>query len=137
MTTTTAAKSSADRYINLVREFPLRPIRDEDEHAQSIAVLDRISDRDELTPEEHDYVTVLGLLVEAYENSADEHPGFSGPEMLRFLIEEHGLTLTGLAEETGVPVTSLSDIVHGRRGISPKVRPKLCERFAVDPSVFL
>jgi HTH-type transcriptional regulator/antitoxin HigA len=134
---TKRASSSADRYTELQRAFRLRPIRNDEEHRRAIDVIDRLGDRAERTPDEVDYLIVLALLIEAYENSIYEHPEVTGREMLRFLIEENGLTLTTLAGETGVPITSLSDILHGRRGISPKVRSKLRKRFGVDPSVLL
>ena len=57
--------------------------------------------------------------------------------MLRFLMEENGLTQAKLSQETGIPETSLSEILNGKRGISPKVRTRLCERFGAAPSVFL
>jgi HTH-type transcriptional regulator / antitoxin HigA len=131
------SSTSVDRYAQLHKAFPLRPIRTDDEHRRAIGVIDALSDRNDRTPEEQDYLLVLGMLIENYENSIYEHPKSTGREMLAFLIEENGLTLTKLSEETEVPITSLSDILHGRRRISPKVRERLCERFGVAPSVFL
>jgi HTH-type transcriptional regulator / antitoxin HigA len=135
--TTKTATASAENDTAWHRVFPLRPIRNDDEHRRAIDTIDRLSDQEERTPEEHDYLIVLGMLIEQYENSIYEHPDFTGPEMLRFLIDENGLSLTKLSEETGIPITSLSDILHGRRGISPKVRMKLCKRFGVNPSLLL
>ena len=129
---------SADPYLTLLQEFRLRPIRDEETHRRAVEMLDGLSDRGPArTPEEDQYMVVLGLLVEDYENTIYEHPEVSGPEMLRFLMEEDGLTQTRLSEETGIPEPSLSEFLNGKRGISPKVRKKLCERFGADPSVFL
>jgi HTH-type transcriptional regulator / antitoxin HigA len=128
----------ADPYMTLLHEFRLRPIRDEETHRHAVEVLDRLSDRGPgRTPEENQYMVVLGLLVEDYENSIYGHPDISGVEMLRFLMEENGMTQARLSEETGIPEPSLSEILNGKRGISPKVRKKLCERFGADPSVFL
>ena len=80
---------------------------------------------------------MLGLIVSVYEDSLYEHPKFSGLERLRSLMEEHGLTQAGLSRETGIPVQSLSDIFHGKRRISPKVREKLATRFGIPAALFV
>jgi HTH-type transcriptional regulator/antitoxin HigA len=51
-------------------------------------------------------------------------------------MEEHALIQAELSRRTGVPVTSLSDILNGKRPVSPKVRAKLAECFGVSPSFF-
>lgn len=130
-------KPSPDRYLDLLRGFPPRPIRDEDGHRRAIGVIDSLIDRGELTPEERDYLDVLGTLVKAYEDSIYEHPEFSGGERLRYLMDENEISQASLARETGIPVQSLSDILNGKRNVSPKVRAKLAEYFSVPPSLFV
>ena len=39
--------------------------------------------------------------------------------------------------DTGIPVTTLSEILTGKRGISPKVRTALAGRFKVAPALFV
>lgn len=134
--TVSPRKPSSDRYLEMLREFPPRPIHDDGEHRRAIAVIDTLIDRGRLTPEEEDYLEVLGLIVAAYEDSLYEHPEFSGVDRLRHLIDEHGLSQADLARETGIPVQSLSDILNGKRRISPKVRGKLAERFGVPAFLF-
>lgn len=127
---------SSDRYLKMLCEFPPRPIRNDDEHRRAIGVIDDIIDRGRLTPEEKDYLEVLGLVVSAYEDSIYDHPEFSGVERLRYLIGENGLSQAELARQTGIPVQSLSDVLNGKRRISPKVRGKLAVRFGVPASLF-
>jgi HTH-type transcriptional regulator/antitoxin HigA len=58
-----------DHYLDLVRAFPLRPLRSLEDHDRAIATVDKLSDRrSELRPEEHDYMIVLALLIERYED---------------------------------------------------------------------
>jgi len=66
------AKDSSDRYFELVRQFPLRPIRSDAELDRAIALLDSLVDREDLDPDESDYLDVLGDIVEKYEGQ--EHP---------------------------------------------------------------
>jgi HTH-type transcriptional regulator / antitoxin HigA len=126
----------SDRYLELLREFPSRPIHNDDEHRRAIEVIDSMIDRDRLTPEEEDYLEVLGLIVSAYEDSIYEHAEFSGVDRVRHLMHENGLSQADLARETGIPVQSLSDILNGKRRISPKVRGKLAKRFGVPAFLF-
>jgi antitoxin component HigA of HigAB toxin-antitoxin module len=79
---------------DLVRAFPLRPIRSDDDHVRAIAAIDALADRrDEWGTDEDDYFLVLALLIERYEDeiyeedtgakprdhrSADEAPADAG-----------------------------------------------------------
>lgn len=135
---TQTAPPPVDRYMDLVRAFPLRPIRDDENHRRAIEILDSLIDKGSgRSIEEEDYLDVLGLIVEDYEDTIYEHPGIPGPEMLRYSMEQAGLTRAQLSAETGISVQTISDIVNGKRGISPKVRKKLAERFRMPPSNFV
>src|SRR4051812_20043151 len=129
----------SDRYLALIREFPLRPIRSEDELDAAIAMLNKLIDkgcRGERDQQEEDYMLVLADLVHQYEAKTDPIPDINPVDAIRFMMGEHGLTQTQLAEETGIATTTLSEILHGKRNISPKVRAALAKRFNVDPSMF-
>jgi HTH-type transcriptional regulator / antitoxin HigA len=123
-------------YLALLRAFPPRPIRDEEEHRRAIAVVNSLRDRPGLNADEQDYLDVLGLLIADYEDSIYEHPDFTPVDRLRHLMEEHSLTQATLARRAGVAVTSLSDILNGKRQISPTVRAKFAECFGVSSSFF-
>ena len=83
------AQASPERahYMDLVQEFPLRPLRSDEELAQAIGVIDRLIIRGDLDSGEQDYLDVLTDLVEKYE--AEEHPmpPVSDAAMLCHLIE--------------------------------------------------
>ncbi len=134
--TKTNPERSSSRYLALLRAFPPRPICDDDEHRRAVAVVNDLLDRPALTPDEEDYLDVLGLLIAEYEDAIYEHPEFTPVERLRRLMAEHSLTQAELARRTGVAVTSLSDILNGKRRISPRVRAKFAECFGVAPSFF-
>src|SRR5580698_7265994 len=79
-----------DRYLELVRQFPLRPLRTESDLDTAIVVIDSLIDQDNLSAPEQDYLDVLGDLVEAYENEVVPMTPVGDAEMLRFLIEQKG-----------------------------------------------
>jgi HTH-type transcriptional regulator/antitoxin HigA len=64
-------------------------------------------------------------------------PDLSPLEAIRYLLDENALTQSQLSQQTGIPVATLSEILNGRRGISPKVRAALAARFKVAPGLFV
>ena len=67
-TETRGLTAATDRYLELVKECPLRPIKSEAELGRATEVLGRLLRRDDLDDAEEDYVDVLGDLIEAYED---------------------------------------------------------------------
>ena len=131
-------RAAAD-YLALVKAFPLRPIRNEAEYDLAAEMLDRLVTRIDLTPGETDYMEMLTLSVQAYD---DEHndPELASDlaplEVLRFLMDQHSMSTTDLGEVLGSKGVA-SEVLHGKRDLSKGHISKLAERFAVDPGVFL
>src|SRR5436309_14749557 len=59
-----------------------------------------------------------------------KNPPHPGSVVLRQCIEPLGLTITDAAEALGVTRTTLSELVNGRRGISPEMAVRLSKVFA-------
>lgn len=137
----TANVTAQDRYLELTQEFPVRPIRSEEELLAAIARIDSLlplrRDAPELSPDEEDYLEALGMMVHRYEEVHHPLPEMSGVEILKFLMSENELSIRGLAEEIEVPFSTLGAILAGRRKISPRVREALTNRFAMHPSAFI
>jgi HTH-type transcriptional regulator / antitoxin HigA len=136
MTVKTDPQRVSAAYLALLRGFAPRPIRNDDEHRRAIAVVNGLLDRPALVPDEADHLEVIGLLIADYEDSIYEHPDFTPVDRLRHLMAEHSMTQAELARRAEVAVTSLSDILNGKRLISPKVRTKLAQCFGVSISFF-
>jgi HTH-type transcriptional regulator/antitoxin HigA len=125
-------------YLKLIRKFPLVPIRSDEELDLAIAVaLDLDTRRTELTPGERDYHEVLVHLIEAYEDEHCPIPEVSGPAMLRYLIEDRGMTQAAVARGTGFKESVVSELLAGKRTMGLKTIEKLARHFGVSPSVFL
>jgi HTH-type transcriptional regulator / antitoxin HigA len=80
--------SSSDRYHELLMEFPPRSITSTDELEATQAVIDRLLDSPKLTPEETDYLNLLGILVHEFEDKHVPIPDLQGVELLKALIDE-------------------------------------------------
>jgi HTH-type transcriptional regulator/antitoxin HigA len=130
-------RNSGPLYLKLVRRFALRPLRSDADLDRAVAVIDDLTNCGKLAPEEQDYLEVLARLVEEYEDQHDPLPDLSPLEALRYLLDENELTQVQLSHDTGIPVATISEVLNGKRGISPKVRAALAARFKVSPALFV
>jgi HTH-type transcriptional regulator / antitoxin HigA len=124
-------------YRQLIHRFPLRPLRSDNDLDAAIEVLNELIDRGDLATEEEDYMEVLGSLVHAYETEHHPMPKATPVAVLRYLLEENGLTQAHLAEQTGLAVATVSEILNGERRISPKARDALARRFKLSPALLV
>ena len=116
---------------------PLLSIRNEDEYDLAVERLNHLLD-EVGTDEQHPLYTLLdtlGTLLHAYEEQHHPMPECSGADVLRFLIEEHGLTQTDLPEIGSQGV--VSDILRGKRELNVRQIRALAKRFQVSPAVFI
>ena len=125
-----------DRYMELVQRFPLRPLRSDADLDAAVEVVDELIDRDNLTPAEQDYLDVLSDLVEAYENEAVPMKTVGDADMLRFLIEQRGVTQTELAKQSRIVESTISEVLAGKRKLNRTQIGKLAKFFHVEPGVF-
>ncbi len=125
-------------YMELVREFPLVPLREKSEFSEAVKVMKRLAyRRSSLSSGEADYLTVLGDLIAQYEKRLPRMAGEMTPrEAVSFLMESNGLTQSDLVEFVGYK-SNLSAFLNGRRGLSKRAAARLAEYFKVSPAIFL
>ena len=124
-------------YLALIRRFPLRPIRTEEELDAAFAIIDELTDRDELSAAEADYLDVLGNEVERYEDQHVAMPRVSDAEMLRALMDEKGVSQADVVRGAGISKTVLSLVLSGRRDLTREHIETLSMYFGISPAVFL
>jgi HTH-type transcriptional regulator/antitoxin HigA len=125
------------RYLELIRRFPLRPLRSDEDLDRAIAMVDELTDRlDTLAEEERDYLDVLSDLIERYEDEHVPIPTPSDAELLRYLIEAKGVTQAQVAKDCGIVDSTISAVLAGRRNLNRDHIGKLSRYFHVEPSVF-
>jgi HTH-type transcriptional regulator/antitoxin HigA len=127
---------TSHRYFDLVREFPLRPLRSDRELDQAIVVIDRLLARGRLASDEDDYLDVLSDLVEKYEDERYPIEPVSGIDALRHLVESSGKTRAAIAAEAALPESTLSEILSGRRRLNTRHIGVLARYFRVSPALF-
>ncbi|MGO8744806.1 MAG: helix-turn-helix domain-containing protein [Thermoguttaceae bacterium] len=136
MSTVNRQKNVGDRYFDLVLQFPLRPIRSDEELDRAVRMVDSLLDRRDLAPEEEDYLDVLGDLIERYEEEAHPMAPVSDSEMLRHLIEAKDVSQTEVAAETGIADSTISEVLKDKRSLNRSHIGKLAKYFNVSPGVF-
>jgi HTH-type transcriptional regulator/antitoxin HigA len=125
-----------DRYLELVRRFPLRPLQTDADLDAAVAVIDSLIDQETLSAPEQDYLDVLGDLVEAYEAEAVQIKPVGDAEMLRFLIESKGVRQAEAAKQAGIAESTVSEVLAGKRKLNRTQIGKLARYFHVEPGVF-
>ena len=127
-----------DRYLDLVRAFPLRTICSEEELDEAITVIDRLLDRlESLEEDERDYLDALSTMVMRYEAEHHAIPPPSEADLLRFLMEARDLSTAGLAESSGIEASVIGEVLEGRGRFGREQIETLAAFFHVSPAVFL
>jgi HTH-type transcriptional regulator / antitoxin HigA len=125
-------------YLALVRGYPLLPICSEEDLDAALALVDRLLTREPpLDSGEEAYLETLAVLVQAYEDQHHPLPPVSGADMLRHFLEQHDKTLSQVARDTGIAVSTLSAVLNGKRQLNLRHIEKLAPYFGVEPAVFL
>ena len=112
-------------------------VRTEEDYEQVRATIDallgEVGDN-----ENHPLAEVLYYLadqVKAYEDETFRIPEAAPNDVLRFLMEQHGLKQEDLGD--CAPQSRISDILSGKRSISKEIARRLAHRFHVRADVFL
>ena len=115
---------------------PLLAIRNAREYEATLEKLNALVDEIGDYPKDPRYrlIDTLSILVEAYEKENYPIADTSGVEMLKFLMEQHGLSQGDLPEIGSQGV--VSEILRGKRELNVRQIGALCERFRLPPGVF-
>ena len=112
-------------------------IRSEAEYDAAVvrlyALLDEIG-----TNQEHPLYGVLdtlGTLIQTYESQHHAIPNASGPDVLRYLIDEHGLSLNDLPDIGDA--SKVSQYLSGQTELTVDQLRTLAQRVHVSPSAFM
>jgi len=116
---------------------PILSIRNEREYNRAIKRMNALVDEiggDERHPL-YSLLDTLGTVIHAYEEQHYKMPDVKGGQILRHLMEEHGLKQADLPEIGSQGV--LSEILRGKRELNTRQIRLLAKRFGVSPGVFV
>jgi HTH-type transcriptional regulator / antitoxin HigA len=124
-------------YEELVRLYPPRKIHDQVELENATEIADWLSIRAK-NDAQLDYLELLGDLIGEYEKAKGkaDKPADS-LEVLRYLVEENGITTRELGKILGVDHSVAARILNAERSITVEHAKSLGARFKVEPGLFL
>ena len=126
---------ATDKYLELLKQYPPRPIHNEEDLEMMQEVINRLLDKPQLTVEEREYLNVLGSLIYEYEENQEPIPDIYGIELLKFILEERNLQkqdLLSIFEDQSI----LDDIFNRQREITDIHVQKLADFFNISPTLF-
>ena len=124
-----------EKYIDLLNEFPPRPIKSEQDFRGIQKIVDALLDLKQLSPDQKEYLSLLGMIIHEYEEKTAKVPDIYGVELLIVLIEEWDLKQKEL-----VPIfkteSIASAVLNGHRQLTVEHIQKLAEYFHISPAAF-
>ena len=127
---------ATDKYLELLKQYPPRPIHNEEDLDMMQEVINRLLDKPQLTVEEREYLNVLGSLIYEYEENQEPIPDIYGLELLKFILEERNLQKQDLLSIFESKST-LDDILDGQQELTPIYIQKLANFLNISPDLFL
>lgn len=126
---------ATDKYLELLKQYPPRPIHNEEDLEMMQEVINRLLDKPQLTTEEREYLNVLGALIYEYEENQEPIPDIYGLELLKFILEERNLQKQDLLSIFESKST-LDDIFDGLQELTPIYIQKLANFLNISPDLF-
>lgn len=132
------SRKTRDVYLDLIRQFPLRPIRNDSEADEAAKILDLYFPRHDLDAGTSDYIHALATLLADYQERRDpvDTSHISPLAMLRHLMQQNEMSTADLGRLLGNSGLA-SMILHGKRAISKTNAKILAKRFGLNAGAFI
>jgi HTH-type transcriptional regulator / antitoxin HigA len=126
---------SRNSYLELVSAFPLASIRSDEHLAEAQRVMDGLLARGRLNSGKDMYLDALSDLVACYEDAHHPIEPASDADMLGHLLDAKGVTQSEVSRETGIPKSTISEVLSRKRTLSRQMIRKLALYFRGDASI--
>ena len=124
-------------YDSLLLDVRPRPIRSKAAYQRALRHVEQLMSRPHLARAESEMVELLSLLIEQHEAVEHPTPECSPAQLLKHLLEARALSKAGLARQTGIPRSVITNVLAGRRALSKANAIKLARYFDVSLSLFI
>ena len=133
---TTGLKTPSSYYLQLINNFPPRPINNEAELLATQEQIDAILDKQNITQDDKDYLKVLGTLVYEYGQKHEPMPVPKGIELIQALMTEENLQPRDLISIFDDEST-VTKVLEKKQEITARQIQKLGDFFHISPIMFL
>jgi HTH-type transcriptional regulator/antitoxin HigA len=120
---------------DMIRRGAPHVIHSDEQLAEYTAVLFNLTAKSDPTRDEEEAIELLTLLIDRYETERYPLPDVEPAEMLRFLLDQNGLSQRDVAADLGSE-TTVSLVLSGARSMTRDHIARLSARFHVSPAVF-
>ena len=124
------------KYFQLVKRHNICPISTVSQYREALTNMNSLikprPDRAESYA-----IDLLARYIVDYESLSHPTPDVPPGRMLAHMIEARELTQAEVAESTGIPASTISAVIAGRRKLSTNAIGRLCEYFDVSSDVFI
>jgi HTH-type transcriptional regulator / antitoxin HigA len=122
-------------YGALLKETQPEVIHSEQQNEMAIELLEKLSSLERVSPAQEKLIELITVLVEKYESKCYPVPPVGPLDIIRHLMEQHGLRQKDLVDVFGTE-SIVSDVLNGKRDLSKEHIMRLSTRFHVSPAVF-
>lgn len=109
-------------------------VQNDADHRAALALIDQLITSD--TPADRARMLAQARLVEAYEKERWPRRRATLPELLTYLMDQHGLTRADLVPLLGT-ASRVSEVMSGKRELSMTMVKRLRERFHIPADVLI
>ncbi len=109
-------------------------IENDRDHAEAKALIEKLMGSDDAADQAR--MLAQARLIEAYERARWPRRTPSLPDLLTYLMEQHGLSRADLVPLLGTP-SRVSEVLNGKRELSMSMVRKLRERFQISADVLI
>ena len=109
-------------------------IQSDAEHSEAMAPVEKLMGSSD--PADQARMTAQARLIEAYERARWPRRAPTLPDLLRYLMDQHGLSRTDLVPLLGT-ASRVSEVLNGKRELSMSMVRKLRERFRVSADLLI
>ena len=109
-------------------------IENDAEHAQAKALMQKLMNS--ANSQDQRRMVAQARLIEAYERSRWPRRAAALPDLLAFLMDQHGLSRADLVPLLGT-ASRVSEVMTGKRGLSMTMVQRLRERFHISADLLI
>lgn len=123
-------------YMQLITNFPPRPITSDEHYWETQAYINELLDKSELSVAEQDYLTMLGMVIEQYEDAHEPDIEMRGIDLIRALMNERGLRQRDLVKPIFKTDSIASEVLNRKRRLTVEHIDKLAAFFGLPHELF-
>jgi HTH-type transcriptional regulator/antitoxin HigA len=123
-------------YKRLIQECPLKKIKNLKDYNKAIKWYENLIDNYDESTELNEYLDVLALLIEEYEEKKFPIPEADPVDIIKYLMEEKNIKQVQLTKAFGSQ-SIVSEVLNRKRGLTLKYIYNIANIFNVKPQVFV